>query len=139
MTKKEPVKKKFPKTRPMGRALGNIIDIATDVAAEVAKKEGIPDNVADATNKAIDRILTHKGEEPKAPEAEVLTGEKRFIRIDLKEGNAVHITIEGLNPFESLVVLKNAHKYMYNNLKKEMDALDVGKEGTTDSVSGSDT
>jgi hypothetical protein len=143
MAKEKVERKKFPKpTGRIGKGLvGNIVDAVTDAAAEVAKAKGVPGPIADALNETIDKVVMPKREEPVAEkpkvEPEVLPPVKpRSITITLNEQNNSHIAIEGLNPFESLVVLKNAHRYLYNTIQKEMEKLNGLEEGAADTVSG---
>jgi hypothetical protein len=144
MTKKTVEKKRrFPKI-PAVKAKGiveSIIDVATDVAAEAAKAKGVPDSVADALNEGIDNVVIPRREAPKVPEAEVIVGEKKHVKIEMNAENKIHIDILGFNPFEALVVIKNAHRYLFETVKKEVDKLNVGsvEEGATDASSGSNT
>lgn len=106
MAKEKEPKKVFPKARPMGR--------------NVLPEPIIPTETV-------------------TPEAAVEPAVKKFVKVTLDDSvkpPKSHIHIEGLNPFESLAVLKNAHKYLFEALKKEVEQLNGIEEGPTDTASG---
>jgi hypothetical protein len=144
MAKEKVERKKFPKpTGRIGKGLiGNLVDAATDAAAEVAKAKGVPGPIADALNETIDKVVMPNREaKPEAPvvaKQEVLppVAPKTITLTFDPDTKATHIDIQGLNPFDSLVILKNAHKYLYTQLQKEMEKLSGLEEGAANTVSG---